>query len=566
MALQTKTVSTTKGGYVIALTLTQRDMDRKANTSSVSYKFTIGREDGSRFRADGYSWNISIAGQTIPVVEYNFDLSKSNPTRTIASGSLTVQHNLDGSLAMPYAVSVPNIQSDNAYSLPAMALTGVWELTPIPRIPTVYCTDGFIGDTVAIRIDALDQELTYTLSYAFGVLQGTIVEKIPALEITWTIPRAFYAQIPNAKEGICYLTCKAYSGDTEIGSGECEFSVKVDPKINAPTVQGIIEDSNPDTIALTGDAGVLVRYCSDARVSGICEGKNSAAVEEYSVTHGGAVYTESTTDIFGVETGEFRFQVTDSRGFTTTQTVMKAMIPYIKLTCNLGDNKPEVDGDMTVKVSGNYFNGSFGAQSNSLKVQYRYKVAGGTYSAWMPMEASVAVRSYTAQAKLSGLDGKTAYVFQARATDKLWIADSAEYTVRAMPVFDWDENDFNINGSFKINDEPVADFVVSRGKSGIWTWEKWNSGIVKCWATTGERTFAFTGDGSVHHSETVYAYDYPVALTEVTSVSADIISEGYVVPIVLSVSTELRVSAVRLYGGSASVKGRYAFQVLGRWK
>ena len=431
--------------------------------------------------------------------------------------------------------------------------------------PKISCTDGFIDNAVTIRIKNPEPNLRYTISYSFGSLQGTIAEKISSSELTWTIPKSFYAQIPNAKEGVCYLTCKAYDGG-EIGVGGCNFKAKVDPKRNAPTVEGIIEDTNPDTIALTGDASRLVRYCSDARVIGSVAGKNSATVESYSVTHGGAVYTKSPVDIFGVQTGEFQFKATDSRGLTTTNTVTKELIPYVRLTCKIGDTKPDGNGNMTLKVSGNYFNGSFGNQSNSLKVEYRYKVAGGAYSAWFAMQPSIGLRSYNAQVQFSSLDYETVYVFQARAVDLLWVANSTEYSVRGMPVFDWDENDFNINGSLKINEETVADFVVSRGKSSVWTWEKWNSGIVKCWAITGEKTFTFTGSGPVYPSETVHSYNYPVALTEIASVSANIIAEGYVVPVVLSTDGELQVSPVRLYGGSASVKGRYTFQLLGRWK
>lgn len=431
--------------------------------------------------------------------------------------------------------------------------------------PVISCTDGFIDNAVTIRVKNLEPNLRYTITYGFGSLQGTIAESVSYSELTWTIPKSFYAQIPNAKEGVCYLTCQAYDGG-KIGVGGCNFKAKVDPKRNAPTVEGIIEDTNPDTIALTGNTSRLVRYCSDARVTGAYVGKNSAAVESYSVTHGGAVYTKSPVDIFGVQTGQFQFQATDSRGLTTTNTVTKELIPYIKPTCKIGDTKLDGNGNMTLKVSGNYFNGSFGVQRNSLKVEYRYKVAGGAYSAWFAIQPSIDLRSYTAQVQLTGLDYETVYVFQTRAADKLRIASSAEYTVRAIPVFDWDENDFNINGSLKINEEAVADFVVSRGKSSIWTWEKWNSGIVKCWAISGEKTFAFTGSGPVYHSETVHSYNYPVALTEITSVNANIIAEGYVVPVILSTDGELQVSPVRLVGGSASVKGRYTFQLLGRWK
>ena len=428
----------------------------------------------------------------------------------------------------------------------------------------LYCTDGFIDDAVTIRIKAPAEDQSYTITYTFGNLQGTVAQRVSATEFSWTIPQSFYGQIPNAKQGICYLTCKAIG--TDIGNVGCSFKVKVDPVRNAPVAEGTVEDTNPDTIALTGDASRLVRYCSDARATGEFTGKNSAEIEDWSIAHGGVNYTKSPVDILAVQSGEFRFEARDSRGFTTVQTITRELIPYIKLTCRIGNTKPDGNGNMTLKVSGNYFNGSFGAQRNSLKVEYRFKVDGGAYGAWFTLEPSIGVRSYTAQTQLSGLDYETVYVFQARATDKLWLATSSEYSVRAMPVFDWDENDFNVNGSFKINNEALADFVVSRGKTGVWTWEKWNSGIVKGWALTGEKVFTFTGSGPVCHSETIHTYQYPFALTEIISFHANVVSEGFVVPVVLSVTDEVQVTPVRLYGGSTSAKGRYAFQLLAKWK
>lgn len=573
MALQKKTVATGdyawyswSNGYVITLTLTERELDYAANTSSVSYKFTVSNTDNKRCYAPGYSWDISIAGQTIPIVDFDFDLRRSFTNRVIASGRLTVKHNPDGTLDMPYAVSIPNVQADNVDAPPDMELTGTWELSRIPRVPAIYCPDSYIGEIVQIKLGALSGDLTYQLTYTFGDLSGTIAENTRDTAIPWTVPESFYSQLPNEKEGICVITCTAFSADVEIGGGDCEVTVRVDPVANAPAVSAEILDCNPATLALTGDANQLVRYCSDAYVKAECQGKNGASVENYAMTNNGTVYTERSVTVQGVEKGVFRFDVTDSRGCTASLTVTKPVIPYIKLTCNLSDNKPDGDGNMTVKVSGNYFNSNFGAQSNSLAVAYRYKVSGGEYGPWVSLDADVGAKSYTAQAELTGLDYQSVYVFQARATDALCTVVSAEYAVKATPVFDWDENDFNVNGTFKINNTALADFVVARGNTGIWAWERWNSGVVKAWGRTGERTFTFAGEGSVYHSDTVHSYVYPFALTEVTSVSADIVSEGCVVPVVLSVNDSVRVSFVRLYGDGQSVTGYYTFALVGRWK
>ena len=91
--------------------------------------------------------------------------------------------------------------------------------------PKISCTDGFIDNAVTIRIKNPEPNLRYTITYSFGSLQGTIAEKVSSSELTWTIPKSFYAQIPNAKEGVCYLTCKAYDGGA-IGVGGCNFKAK----------------------------------------------------------------------------------------------------------------------------------------------------------------------------------------------------------------------------------------------------------------------------------------------------------------------------------------------------
>lgn len=49
------------------------------------------------------------------------------------------------------------------------------------------------------------------------------------------------------------------------------------------------------------------------------------------------------------------------------------MIPYIELTLDFAVVNVNVDGEATLNIKGNYFNGNFGAASNILGIQYRYK-------------------------------------------------------------------------------------------------------------------------------------------------------------------------------------------------
>ena len=77
----------------------------------------------------------------------------------------------------------------------------------------------------------------------------------------------------------------------------------------------------------------------------------------------------------------------------------------------------------------------------------------------------------------------------------------------------------------------------------------------------------FLGEGPLYYSDTVHSFSYPFALTQVDSISADIVTgEGYVVPVILSVNDTVRTSFVRFYGGSDPITGYYTFSVVGRWK
>ena len=217
--MQTKTVSTGdyawkswSNGYVISLTLTEEETDANANTSLVSYLFTISNTNNNRFIANYNSWTISIGGQDIAIKNFNFNLNENYTTQTIASGKLRVAHNADGTCHMSYDVSIPNIQSWNQYGPPAMALSGTWELTPIPQMSSIFCPVGTIGKPVTISIHKADAELSHTVTYAFGSLAGTVAERTQQNELQWTIPTAFYTQIPNTRRGTGTLTCRTYNG------------------------------------------------------------------------------------------------------------------------------------------------------------------------------------------------------------------------------------------------------------------------------------------------------------------------------------------------------------------
>ena len=456
MALQTYTWETGdyayqswSNGYKIHLTLTEESTSTANNTSLVSYKFWVSNGSNARFYDNNWSWSISIGGQSIAINNFNFYVYPYNVTQVIAQGQVTVTHNSDGSLNMPYNVSVPNVKASNKYGMPAMALSGTWALTTIPRASGVSCSTANIGTAPTINISSASSSFTHTLVYAFGNLSGTIVERTSSTVYTsWAFPTEFYSQIPNATSGVGSIACYTYSGSTHIGTSTCTFIATVNEGISRPTITATITDNNSTTRALTGDSTILVRYYSTAIVSMSASAHNGASLVSQSITNGNATYQSSSATIANIENGVFSLSATDSRGYTTTvgRDLVSAgkFVPYVRLTCNIENTKPYTSGNMTVRCDGSYFNGSFGATANTLTVKCRYKAQGGSYSSWYTMTVTKNGNYYGAYYNFTipSFNYQSVYTFECQAVDKLATVSSSPSSVKSTPVFHWSETDF----------------------------------------------------------------------------------------------------------------------------
>lgn len=379
--------------------------------------------------------------------------------RTFDSGTLTIPHNSDGSKSFTISAVSGWIYSNGNYYGAAKSFT----LPTIPRASSVSCSTANIGSNATITINRASTSFTHTLTYSFGSLSGTIATKTSSTNISWTIPTTFYGQIPNSKSGTGTITCQTYNGSTLIGSKSTSFTATVNESASKPTLSPTVSDSNTTTTALTGDSSKFIKYYSNASVATGAKARNSATLKSQKITCGSKSLTSASGTINAVESGSFTFSATDSRGYTTTQTINKTLIDYIKLTCSMEAGAPTTAGVATLKISGNYFNGSFGKVANTLTVQYRYKAQGGSYSNWTNVTATKSGNTYNATATISGLDYKTTYVFQARAVDKLATISTDEQARRTTPIFDWSKDDFNVNGTLKVNNKNIFDLIYPVG-------------------------------------------------------------------------------------------------------
>ena len=233
--------------------------------------------------------------------------------------------------------------------------------------------------------------------------------------------------------------------------------------VNAnPTLNPTVTDSNSTTVALTGSNPKLVKYYSNAAWAFNASALKGASITSYSLTNGSKSSTSSSGTFNSIESNSFVFTVKDSRGNQTSITRTPTMVNYVKLTTNL-QIYIDVAGTATLTIDGNYFNNSFGSQSNTLTVKYRYKTSGGSYGSWTTGTATKSGNTYHLTPAITGLDYRTSYVFQVQALDKLMTATSPEITAKALPVFDWWKDGFEFNVPVYINTNNSAGALFVNG-------------------------------------------------------------------------------------------------------
>lgn len=439
-----------------SLTLTEVSYSVANNTSEVRMLWTstqTGQSYNANTRTGYYVFNGSSGS-----VEYTLP---ANTTVTIFDETFTVSHNSDGTGSVS-----ANTWMDTRISAGEISKEASLTLTTIPRVSSVSCSAADIGSDATITINRASANFTHTLTYDFFGLTGTIATKTTQTSVKFTLPETFYAKIPNIKMGKGVITCVTYNGNQEIGTTMCQMQASCNEAQCAPSITVESYDSNAATVALTGNKSKFVKYFSNVAVTAHAVAKHSATIKSQSITIGSTTINGGSGTIKAVTDGLVKVTATDSRWFTSQINSNHTLIDYVKLTCSIEAGAASTSGVAQLKVSGNYWNGNFGAASNTLTIQYRYKAQDGSFTAWKNSSAAVTKsnNTYNTTISISGLDYTKAYTFQARAIDKLATIESGGQTRKTQPIFDWGVDssgaaDFNVNGTLKINNKNIIDII-----------------------------------------------------------------------------------------------------------
>ena len=352
--------------------------------------------------------------------------------------------------------------------------------------------------------------------------------------------------------------------------------VNCDPILSIDTIR----DVNSTTAALTGNDEILIRYESMASFGYSAAAQKEATIVSHYVMNGTKRIDNQFYGVFDdVESGTFTFSATDSRGITNTVSTNSTLIPYVKPTC-YQEVKTELAGEVGAQIyltiTGDYYDGSFGATSNSIKIEVRHTLRNGSMSDWYEIADTPTLKNGTYQAEfiLSDLSYNHAYTIQSRMSDKLNLVISEAYSARVMPLFDWATSDFNFNipinmdgetvlrhnkeanntvlsasgghiylrpggtsdtfsetifypngdvefsGSIIANGEVIGgaiDYIVdsgedSMGTNGTWYWTKWASGKAECYGKRNFGNMAITTTWGNLYRSAAQSQDLPYGL------------------------------------------------------
>ena len=361
------------------------EQDVSANKTTINW--SCGVMPGHKF----YSNAVKMSAVTINGVQVYAGGTYSNITdykeHTLASGTLEVSHESDGSKTLAVAAFSGQVWKDTGY-LTATAAAQSFQLTAIPRATEPVMGAATMGETVRISLPRASSAFTHTLSYVFGSASGAIAENA-GTEVLWTVPESLAAQIPDSPGGTGTLTCKTYNGGTLIGTKTISFTATVPQSMKPALTNGWAEVTYDNSGTKASGIAAWVQGYSKAKAvfdSSKIACKQGASIAKYAVTYLGKTTEESPyrTDTISATSATVRCAVTDSRGLTAWEDVTVTLESYAPPML-VGAALYRADGEGAAADSGTHIAGLATAKFSSIggrntaTIKGYWKSVGGSY-------------------------------------------------------------------------------------------------------------------------------------------------------------------------------------------
>lgn len=441
MAKTYKLTSNSYEGRTLTLTCTQTP-NIAGNYSTINW--TLTSAGGSSLYYSVGPTTVTINGTVVKNISRTEYTSQKFPAaKGSVSGSLKVYHTDNGSKSI--AVSLVTA----IYTATTSTKSGTWALDKIDRYASITSAPDFnntnnpkitYNNTLGNGVSSLKAGIANTSAVIIvGYRDISKTSKEYTFSLTDAERNALINAVPKNKKS---AKVRFYI-KTTINSVEYkDYVEKTFTLINGePTFSNIsITDSNSATTKLTGDANKLIKYFSNAKISFTASPKYGASISSYKVICGDKSITSNSGTINSIESGKFIITATDSRGFTTTQTISKAIVEYVKLTNALDvEITNPAQGIINYTISGSQFNGSFGAVNNQIIRKLKYREVGT--SNWTETSA------LTSNTGFLTLDYTKSWEIKSIVSDKIYTTpiESKVHQIVFEPSFYWDKDNFYFN-------------------------------------------------------------------------------------------------------------------------
>lgn len=348
------------------------------------------------------------------------------------------QLNTDSSKADMATYSYPYVKTLGNNALTIGSQQTIYLYNPLGRSVTVYMKTGSSGTSGTQLYSGTTTNKT-DVGFSFTPTASTL-----------------YNQIPNAKSGNCVYYV-VYSGNT---SAVKTGTYVVNEANNKPTLtSGTPYDLNDTTFNLTNSRSMIVLNASNLQLTIVANAKNNATFQNggyikvngtsLSLTHNGSNATGVYT-LNKPSTRTFTITLQDSRGITSGNisydipNYKSYFVPTLKATAIR--NQP-TDGIININGNGTFFNASFGNSTNTLTATYSVKESStSTVLESGSLTVTTSNNNHTeAQKQVSNADYTKQYTVSVTVTDSLNSVTSNISVPKGVPVFNWDNNEFDVN-------------------------------------------------------------------------------------------------------------------------
>lgn len=427
----------------IDLILTETGTSVTNNTSAVSWQL-VGYLD----TANSAYWYSEASNAIQVVINGSTVFSRANTDTSvlvsigtshtisspliIASGSVTISHNSDGTKNCPASFYF-KYRYDSSKS---WSQSGGLVLTDIARKSTYSRTGNTTNNKITFVINRYSSSFKHTLTWSCGNQSGTITSNTSATTIVWTPPNSIFNQFPSEIKHACTITLTTLLNGTSVGSNSETFNLWYDDDA-APSISNKVLSAVSSNSVVNSWGKYVIGY-SKIKAVITAAGVNGSTISSYQIMYSGTT-TSSTSNtvtssniVQNVQT--VGIKVIDSRGRSKLVTTTIAPVAYSKpylseLYCfRCIANGTESDDGTCVKISAKQM---FSSVGGSNKAHTTYQILKKTDSSSVTSGTLVAetTESSTGMLVIASLSATISYIVKVKITDLVGNTYEYQFTI-----------------------------------------------------------------------------------------------------------------------------------------